>query len=209
MVDTQRLESAAPVVRDHAEPPSEALDTPRLAGLLYLELRRIAGWCLAGERAAWSLQPTGLTHEAILRLLKSPAGRVWDSHEHFVAAVSRTMRRILVDAARRRRSQRRGGRLVRHDITLAEVPDDDDWSETLAVDDLLERLAVSDATAARVVELRHFGGLTVPQTAAVLGVSPRTVSRRWHFACAWLRHAMSTTPPHDGARGPRAVPLPR
>ncbi len=171
---------------DTATPESEPLDTPRLVSLLYMELRRIARWQLHGERAGHSLQPTGLAHEAVLRLLGDSREQAWDSRGHFVAAVSRTMRRILVDAARRRASQRRGGGYARLDIPLEQVPDRDHWDETLAIDDLLGRLATEDATAAQVVELRHFCGLTVPETAAVLGISPRTVDRRWMDACAWL-----------------------
>lgn len=182
-----------------ARPPRESaraaepLDTARLASLLYLELRRIARWRLAGERARHSLQPTGLTHEAILRLLGDPTSRHWDSRGHFVAAVSQAMRRIIVEEGRRRDSQKRGGRFVRHDIALAQVADDDDWSETLAVDDLLEKLAAENAEAARVVELRYFAGLTVPETAVLLGISRRTVDRRWEFARAWLRHELHPT----------------
>jgi len=184
--------------RDHAcaAPPPEPLDTARLVSLLYLELRRIARWQLQGERAGHSLQPTGLTHEAVLRLLGDAQGKAWDSRGHFVAAVSRTMRRILVDAARMRASQRRGGGFGRLDIPLDQVPDTDHWDETLAIDDLLDTLAAEDAVAARVVELRHFCGLTVPETAAVLGISPRTVDRRWTIACAWLSQHL------EARRGP-------
>lgn len=191
-------------------PTAEPLDTPRLASLLYLELRRIARWRLAGERARHSLQPTGLTHEAVLRLLGDPSSLHWDSRGHFVAAVSQAMRRIIVEEGRRRNSQKRGGRFVRHDIALAQVADDEDWSETLAVDDLLEQLAAENGEAARVVELRYFAGLTEPETAVLLGMSRRTVNRRWQFARAWLRHALGPTrdnpASHDAGAGRRRLP---
>jgi RNA polymerase sigma factor (TIGR02999 family) len=186
------MASAAARPRRESARAAEPLDTARLASLLYLELRRIARWRLAGERARHSLQPTGLTHEAILRLLGDPTSRHWDSRGHFVAAVSQAMRRIIVEEGRRRDSQKRGGRFVRHDIALAQVADND-WSETLAVDDLLEKLAAENAEAARVVELRYFAGLTVPETAVLLGISRRTVDRRWEFARAWLRHELHPT----------------
>ena len=203
------MASAAALARGESALAAEPLDTPRLASLLYLELRRIARWRLAGERARHSLQPTGLTHEAVLRLLGDPLSRHWDSRGHFVAAVSKAMRRILVEEGRRRASLRRGGRFVRHDIALAQVADDDDWSETLAVDDLLEQLAAENTESARVVELRYFAGLTVTETAALLGISPRTVDRRWKFARAWLRHELRPTRDDPAGHGAGRRRLPR
>ncbi|MBU6277566.1 MAG: sigma-70 family RNA polymerase sigma factor [Planctomycetes bacterium] len=163
-----------------------SLDTPALVTLLYRELRAIARRRLAAERHAHSWQPTVLTHEAVERLLRDSGSTSWDCPGHFVAAASRTMRRLLVDAARKRRSERAGGGLTRHDIALGEVAADDPWAETLVIDDLLDHLAASSPSAALVFELRHYCRLTVRETAAALGLAPRTVDRRWDYACEWL-----------------------
>jgi RNA polymerase sigma-70 factor (ECF subfamily) len=149
------------------------------------ELRQIAQRCMAGERAGQSLQATALVNEAYLRLID--ARRVdWQDRTHFLAMSARLMRRVLVDAARARGSQKRGGGVARvtlvDDLAVSDEPD----MELVALDDALAALAAFDPRKARVVELRFFGGLSVLETATVLEVSVDTVMRDWKIAKAWL-----------------------
>ncbi|MBX7187160.1 MAG: sigma-70 family RNA polymerase sigma factor [Vicinamibacteria bacterium] len=156
-----------------------------LIPLVHDELRRIARRCMAGERRAHSLQPTALVNEAYLRLVD--VQRVnWQNRTHFLAMSARLMRRILVDVARKKRFQKRGGGAIRVTLgdamAVAEGPDQD----LAAIDDALHALAEVDERKARVVELRYFGGLSVEETASMLEVSDQTVMRDWKFARAWL-----------------------
>ena len=154
--------------------------------LVYDELHRIAARYLAGERAAFSYQATALVNELCVRLL-GWTGIHWKNRAHFFGVSAQMMRRVLVDIARKRRAERRGGpnpqqvRLDEVDLPVSE-PDRD----LLAIDDALEALAVEDSRKARVVELRFFGGLSVDEAAEALGISPRTVDKEWAFARAWL-----------------------
>lgn len=157
----------------------------RLAPQIYDELRRLAAIYLRGERPDHTLQPTALVHEAYLRLID--ASRVdWRDRAHFFRTAARAMRRVLVDHARARRAEKRAGSWQR--ITLAEI--DPELSgpdlELLALDELLEQLAGLHERHAQVVELRFFGGLTIAETAAALGVSETTVEDDWAMARAWL-----------------------
>lgn len=171
---------------------SSALD--RLFPALYQELKRQAAGYLRGERAGHTLQPTALAHETYLRLM----GRrdfPWQNRAHFMATAARAMRGILVDHARRRRAQKRGGgrEQVPLDATMAI-----EEQRPVAFDDLdraLEDLARRSERQAKVVELRYFGGLSAEETAEVLGVSPVTVKRDWATARAWLYRALSESGP--------------
>jgi RNA polymerase sigma factor (TIGR02999 family) len=156
-----------------------------LITLVYEELRRMASRELAGEQPGHTLQATALVHEAYLRLLGDRECS-WENRRHFFAAAAEAMRRVLVESARRKGAQKRGGSLSRHDLSDFEgfhsiTPDD-----ILAVDESLDRLAAADEQAAALVKLRYFGGLTINETANVLGVSPRTANRLWAYARAWL-----------------------
>ena len=162
----------------------ERLRTEDLVGLCYTELKRMASWRLAGERAGHSLRPTGLAHEAVLRLMESTT-LTWPSQGHFFAACSEAMRRILVDAARSRSTWKRGRGRTRLDVDVADLGDDR-HREILAVNELLDALAAVDDGAAAVVQLRYFGGLDMEEIAAALGISVRSAGRRWSFARAWL-----------------------
>lgn len=156
----------------------------RLLPLVYEELQRIARGHLRRERPDHTLQTTALINEAYLRLVDQGAAKVADRH-HFVALTSHLMRQILVDHARTRLARKRDGGLrvtLAEDLAIAEPRQVD----VLAVDEALTRLAALDAQQARVVELRYFGGLSVPETAAVLAVSEATVKRDWTTARAWL-----------------------
>lgn len=146
---------------------------------------------LTGERSNVTLQPTALVNEVCLRLLGWDRVR-WQNRGHFFGVSAQMVRRVLVDIARRRRAERRGGpgavRVPLDDIDLpAREPDVD----LVAVDEALERLAREDARKARVVELRFFGGLSVEEIAETLGVSPRTVHKDWVFARAWLYRSLT------------------
>jgi RNA polymerase sigma factor (TIGR02999 family) len=126
-----------------------------------------------------------------LRLTRGPAGENWDGRGHFFAAAAEAMRRILVENARRKRSARHGGGLVRHDLDDAEPQMQEPREDLLALDEALTQLAATDRTAADLVQLRYFGGLSIPEAARALGISPRTANRLWTYARAWLHQRIS------------------
>lgn len=163
----------------------------QLLPLVYEELRKLAASRMSQEAAGRTLQPTALVHEAFVRLVGSDTGQEWDSRGHFFAAAAEAMRRILIDNARKRNSAKRGGGNVRHELRDDNAVIDTDDSDTLlALDEALNRLAKTEPEMARMVELRYFTGLTIEETAKVLGVSPRTTKRNWTYARAWLKRAM-------------------
>ena len=156
----------------------------RLTPLVHQELQRIARRCLRGERAGHSLQATALVNEAYLRLLDVQHVS-WQNRAHFLAMSARLMRRILVEFARARAREKRGGGAVK--VSLVEgLLTTDKGHDLVALDDALAALAQMDARKSRVVELRVFGGLSVDETAEALAVSPETVMRDWKFSKAWL-----------------------
>ncbi len=164
-----------------------------LIPVVYDELRRIAGAYMKRERPGQTIQPTALVHEAYLRLLKDKK-QDWQGRTHFLAIAATSMRQILVERARAKHTEKRGG--DRERITLEEgaLADRDETGaagdvalDLLAIDEALDRLAEIDPQQARVVELRFFGGLTIEETAAAIEVSPATVKRHWAMAKAWLR----------------------
>ena len=150
--------------------------------LLYDELRKLAAQKLDQEKPGQTLQPTALVHEAYLRLVDVEQAQHWDSRGHFFAAAGEAMRRILVDQARRRQSQRRGGAAKRHSLAGLDpaMPAPDE--ELLAVDEALDRLQKLDPTKAELVKLRYFAGMTIPEAAQALGVSIPTANRYWAYA---------------------------
>jgi RNA polymerase sigma-70 factor (ECF subfamily) len=156
-----------------------------LLPIVYQELRRLAASYLRRERPGQTLQPTALVHEAYLRLMKDKPGR-WQNRAHFCAIAAHSMRQILIERARARGAQKRGG--ARHRVTLDEalVAGGERSIDLVALDEALERLAAFDPEQARLVELRFFGGLTVEETAAAMNISPATVKRHWAVAWAWL-----------------------
>ncbi len=159
---------------------------------LYAELRHIARRHLRGERADHTLQPTALVHEAFLRLVGGTPQSFAD-RAHFLRASSQSMRRVLVDYARARNAAKRGSAFR---ITLDDnvVAADGGTADMLVLDDALERLSAAAPRCTRVVELRVFAGLEIPEIAEALGVSPATIKRDWQFARAWLAREL------DGAR---------
>ena len=167
----------------------------QLIPLVYDELHRMALRHLAGERSHISLQATGLVNEVCLRLLGWDQAR-WQNRGHFFGVSARMMRRVLVDIARRRRADRRGGTgAIRVPIDGIDVPAPQPGDDLIAVDQAVEALSAEDPRKARVVELRFFGGLSMEETAETLGVSVRTVHNDWVFARAWLYRALT----NDGA----------
>jgi RNA polymerase sigma-70 factor, ECF subfamily len=161
----------------------------RLLPLIQRELHRIARRHLARERNHHSMQPSSLVQEAFLRLL--PGRDVgWRDRAHFFAAASCVMRHILVDHSRQRSRQKRGAAAVHIPIDEAVVLSPDQVEEVVAIDLALQKLAVFDGRKSKVLEMRLFGGLSVEETAAALGVAPNTVLRDWNFARAWLRREL-------------------
>ena len=165
-----------------------ALDT--LIPLIYGELRRLAARSLARESPGHTLQPTAVVHEAYLRLVDQKRA-TWRNRNQFFAVAAQTMRRLLVDYARRRNAAKRGKSPTRIPLETARAAVPAPETDVLALDRALEKLAALDAHQAKVVELRCFGGLTLEETADVLGTSPSTVSRSFRLARAWLYRELS------------------
>jgi RNA polymerase sigma-70 factor (ECF subfamily) len=165
----------------------------QLVPLVHQELHRIARGCMRGERAGHSLQATALVNEAYLRLIGAQQVD-WQNRVHFLAVSARLMRRILVDFARAKNYQKRGGgaQAVTLDEALVVV---EPGRDLIAIDEALDALAKMDERKAKVVEMRFFGGLTVEETAAALGVSPDTVMRDWRLAKAWLMRELKAGSP--------------
>ena len=163
----------------------------RLMPLIYDELHHRAAGYMRGERAWHTLQPTALVHETYLRLVDQhrPSFR---NRAHFMAVAAQLMRRILVDHARARLAIRRGGGVVPEPLSEASTPAIDSPEQLLAINDALQRLRDMDPRQEEIVEMRFFGGMTVEETAHVLGVSARTVEREWTVARAWLFRELVT-----------------
>lgn len=189
-------ESAADVttlLQQWSDGDRSALD--RLLPTIHTELRRIAARQLGGERPDHTLAPTALVNELYLKLVDQRRA-TWDNRAHFFGVAAQLMRRILVDHARARQADKRGGSLT--NLSLDDLADDPPAPQTvdthgnaaaadvLAIDQALERLTLIDPDQARMIELRFFAGLTVEETAHVLQRSPRTVKREWRLARAWL-----------------------
>ncbi|HJZ80769.1 MAG TPA: sigma-70 family RNA polymerase sigma factor [Pyrinomonadaceae bacterium] len=163
----------------------DAAALERLMPAVYQELRRIADYYLRGEQAGHSLQPTALVHEAYLRLIDQTKVE-WHNRAHFFGVAAQMMRRILIDHAKAKQRLKRGGAAPK--ISLDETVDvtHERAAELVALDDALQILSEVDERKSRIVELRYFGGLTVEETAQVLGISDKTVMRDWKLAKAWL-----------------------
>ena len=164
--------------------------------LVHDELRRIARRCLYGERANHSVQATELVNEAFLRLVDVQHVD-WQNRTHFLAMSARLMRRVLVDFARSRGADKRGGGVLRVTLDDAAVGGVAPEADVIRLDDALQALAALDDRKSRVVELRFFGGLTVDETAVALQVSSKTVLRDWEFARAWLQRELTREDSRD------------
>jgi RNA polymerase sigma factor (TIGR02999 family) len=163
----------------------------QLLPLVYDELRRLAAARMAAEKPGHTLQATALVHEAWLRLVDVEKATHWNGRGHFFAAAAEAMRRILVENARRRGRLKHGGGRGREDHLLPQVAAPETPHELLALDAALERLDAHDHEAAELVKLRYFAGLTIPQAAEILDISPRKADFLWSFARAWLRREIS------------------
>jgi RNA polymerase sigma factor (TIGR02999 family) len=172
--------------------------TEQLLPLVYDELRRLAAQRLARESPGQTLEATALVHEAYVRLVDGAQAPHWNSRGHFFAAAAEAMRRILVDQARQKRSQRRGGTLQRIELSLAEPAVAANQLDMLALDEALRQLAEHDPRAAEIVKLRFFAGLTVSEAAKALGVSVATAENDWSYAKSWLKLQLAT---NDGELG--------
>jgi RNA polymerase sigma factor (TIGR02999 family) len=157
-----------------------------LLPLVYQELRKLAAARMANEAAGHTLQPTALVHEAWLRLAGSDADVQFANRAHFFAAAAEAMRRILIERARRKGAEKRGGNWQRIDLDNVDIAADADDATLLLVNEALEKLAGEDASAAEIAKLRFFGGLTMEEAGKVLGVTDRTAKRYWAYARAWL-----------------------
>jgi RNA polymerase sigma factor (TIGR02999 family) len=173
-----------------------------LLPLVYDELRRLAAVRLAAEPSGNTLQPTALVHEAYLRLVANPLSLAasparesreqpqWDHRGHFFAAAAEAMRRILVDAARRKKRLKRGGDHVRQDLEDLNIASPEPREDLLALDEALDKLTSTDRQAAELVKLRYFAGLTLLESAQVMDISSRTADRLWAYARAWLHQEL-------------------
>jgi RNA polymerase sigma factor (TIGR02999 family) len=162
----------------------------QLLPLVYAELRKLAAAKLHLEKPGQTLEATALVHEAYLRLVDSPHSQGFNTRGHFFAAAAEAMRRILVDNARRKQSKKRGGDRVRLDLDQVSAAASEHADEVLDIDAALVGLAKADAQAAGLVKLRYFAGMSIPEAAAVLGVSPRTADFLWAYSRAWLLRSL-------------------
>jgi RNA polymerase sigma factor (TIGR02999 family) len=163
----------------------------KLLPLVYDELRKLAAARLAQEKPGQTLQATALVHEAYLRLVGRNPGQSWNSRGHFFGAATEAMRRILVEQARRKQSQRRGAGLKPQPLEGLEIEAPEASVDLLEVNEAIDRFQRIDPVAANLVKLRYYAGLTIPQAADALGISSTTADRYWAYARAWL-HAELT-----------------
>ncbi len=161
-----------------------------LLPLLYDELRRVAGRLMIRERAGHTLQPTALVHEAWMRLIDAGESSSWNNRAHFVSVAARAMRNVLVDHARRRNAEKRGGDHERVPLDSVLSYFEERSLGVIELSEAVDRLQEVDEQLARIVELRFFAGLTIDQTARVLAVSTPTVERGWRVARMWLREQL-------------------
>jgi RNA polymerase sigma factor (TIGR02999 family) len=167
----------------------------QLLPLVYDELRKLAAQRLAQEKPGQTLQATALVHEAYLRLVGGDPAQPWNSRGHFFAAAAEAMRRILLNQARDKKRQKRGGGWQRLDLDSLAIVDNASDDELIALDDALKRLAQENASCAELVKLRFFTGLTLAEAATSLGLARRTADRQWAYARAWLYEALKQQGP--------------
>ena len=160
--------------------------TEQLFQLIYEELRNLAAAKMAQEKPGQTLQATALIHESFLRLVGPGQEQTWKNRRHFFAAAAETMRRILVDNARRKLRSKHGGDRKRIEFEQVQVASCDSPDELLQIDEVLDRLSEEDETAAEIAKSCYFAGLTVEQSADLLGISRATAYRHWTYAKAWL-----------------------
>jgi RNA polymerase sigma factor (TIGR02999 family) len=162
----------------------------QLLPLVYEELRKLAAAKLAHEKPGQTLQATALVHDAYLRLVDVEKAQHWDSRRHFFSAAAESMKRILIEKARRKQRRKHGGELHRIPLDDVEIESAITPLDLLALDDALTRLALEDPEKAEVVKLRYFAGLSHEEVGEILGVSTVTVKRHWRYARVWLHRQM-------------------
>ena len=189
MSDATRILSAI----EHGDPKAAG----QLLPLVYEELRKLAARRLAEEKPGQTLQATALVHEAYLRLVDSEQAREWNGRTHFFRAAAEAMRWILVDRARGKRSEKRGGKRRRVDLDLAAEVVEEASDDVVAINEALEEFARHDPAKAELVKLRYFAGLTLEEAAELLGISRATADRHWRYARTWLYCAMARQTPPD------------
>lgn len=165
-------------------------DDPRAARellpLVYEELRRLATWKMKNERSDHTLQPTELVHEAYIRLVDNAEGQSWKNRGHFFAAAAEAMRRILIESARRKKTDKHGGKCLRVPLDKLEIPGMDVADTLIDIDESLSRLSESDPVAGQIVKLRLFAGLSVEDAGKAVGISRSTAYDNWAWAKAWI-----------------------
>jgi RNA polymerase sigma factor (TIGR02999 family) len=169
----------------------DPLAAAQLLPLIYRELRNLAAAKLSGESPGQTLQATALVHEAFVRLVDVEQAQRWNSRGHFFAAAAEAMRRILVENARRKRQWKQGGHLERNALEDFPVVVDHCQDDLLDLDAALTKMAIADPMSAQLIQLRYFVGLTIPDAARILGISPRSADRLWAYARAWLHREIS------------------
>jgi RNA polymerase sigma factor (TIGR02999 family) len=182
------MESVKPLLDKSAGADPHA--AAELLPLVYDALRKLAAQRLAQESPGQTLDPTALVHEAYLRLAGDGSGIYWDDRGHFFAAAAEAMRRILVEIARRKRRLKHGGAMERQPLDDSLLIAFEPCEDLVALDEALTQMAEREPTTAALVQLRYFGGLSIPEAAEVLGISPRTADRHWAYARAWLHQAL-------------------
>jgi len=165
----------------------------QLLPLVYEELRKLAAAKLAQQKPGQTLQPTALVHEAYLRLVDTEKAQQWNSRGHFFGAAAEAMRRILVEKARRKQSQKQGGLRRRMELDSAAAVIESPGEDLLALDEALTRLEQQWPDKAKLVKLKYFGGLTLPEVSRAMGISTATAERSWRFARAWLHAHLKTS----------------
>ena len=179
---------------DEDKPPIEKLPAAELLPILYDELRRLAASLTAGLPPGRTLQPTALVHEAYLRLVrgKDPG---WEGRRHFFGAAAQAMREILIEQARRKASFKHGGQARRVDLAEGMAWIEPPSGDLLALDEAIQQLQAEDARLGEIVQLRYYTGLTIEETANLLGASISTLKRDWRYARAWLARQLGQSPP--------------
>ena len=187
MTDVTRILSAIEQGDPHA--------AEQLLPLVYAELRRLAAQKLAREKGGQTLEATALVHEAYLRLVDVEKAQHWNSRGHFFAAAAEAMRRIIVDAARSKRADKRGGGRRRVEVQVGDLVAREGDAKLLALDEALAKLERQHPPKAQLVKLRYFAGLSIREAAAALGISTATADRYWAYARAWLQREMTGAGP--------------
>jgi RNA polymerase sigma factor (TIGR02999 family) len=171
--------------RDEQKPPEVKQPAAELLPILYAELRRLAATLTARLAPGQTLQPTALVHEAYIRLVRDEESG-WEGRRHFFGAAAKAMREILIEQARHKRSLKQGGHAQRHELAEGLAWIEPPSSDLLALDEAIQQLQAEDAQLAEIVQLRYYTGLSMEETASVVGVSVSTLKRDWRYARAWL-----------------------